>query len=391
MRVLNLGREGNHNLGNAVVSSTFVRMADSVSTGHRGRRDRLRAVVPDDVDVLVVSDLVNVRYLTGFTGSNAALLCGRDPAADAIATDGRYTTQVGRQSPDLPAIIERDVVGATIARAVRAGSRRIAVEADHLSLADYRRLTARFDRDLDLCPTSGLVEGLRAVKDPGEVELIERACTAADRALAVIIEKGMLAPGQTERGVARNLEWEMYAHGADAIAFETIVAAGANSAIPHHRPTDAVLADGDLVKLDFGAVVDGYHSDMTRTYVLGHAHDWQREIYHLVAAAQAAGRAALKPGADLREVDAAARRVIDAAGHGSHYVHGLGHGVGLQIHEAPGIGSAATGTLPFGAAVTVEPGVYLPGAGGVRIEDTLVVTDGDPLLLTTTDKTFTVL
>lgn len=391
MRVLNSSREGNHTLGTDVVSSTLKPMADSVSTGHRGRRDRLRAAVPEDLDAVLVSDLINVRYLSGFTGSNAALLCTPDSDADSIATDGRYTTQVRQQSPDLPAIIERDVAGALLDCAARSGARRVAVEADHLSVAGFRRLTGRFDGDVELVPTSGLVEGLRAVKDEGEVALLERACAAADRALATIIENGVLAPGQTERAVARALEWEMYAEGADAIAFETIVAAGAHSAIPHHRPTDAVLGHGDLVKLDFGAVVDGYHSDMTRTYVLGHAQDWQREIYDLVAAAQAAGRAALKPGADLREVDAVARTVIADAGYGDRYVHGLGHGVGLQIHEAPGIGSAATGTLPFGAAVTVEPGVYLPGAGGVRIEDTLVVTDGDPLLLTTTDKTFTVL
>ena len=183
----------------------------------------------------------------------------------------------------------------------------------------------------------------------------------------------------------------MLAGGADGPSFETIVATGANSAIPHHRPTPAVLATGDFVKIDFGAAVAGYHSDMTRTYVLGRAADWQREIYELVATAQAAGRAALTPDADLRGVDAAARSVIDDAGYGDKYVHGLGHGIGLQIHEAPGIGSAATGTLPCGAAVTVEPGVYLPGRGGVRIEDSLVVTDGEPDLLTTTDKTFTVI
>ncbi|GAB18231.1 peptidase M24 family protein [Gordonia effusa NBRC 100432] len=366
-------------------------MTASISTGHRARRDRLRAGF--DADAFLVSDLINVSYLTGFTGSNAALLCSIDAGddADQIATDGRYTTQVAQESPDLPATIERDVVGALLTHAVDNGIRRVAFEAGALSVAAFNRLTKRFDGKVELIPTSGVVEDLRSVKDAGEIELLTRACAVGDRALAAIIEKGILEPGRSEREVARALEWEMYAEGADAIAFETIVAAGTNSAIPHHRPTEAVLAAGDFVKLDFGAVVGGYHSDMTRTYVLHHAADWQRDIYDLVATAQAAGRAALQPGADLRGIDAAARDLIAAAGHGDHYTHGLGHGVGLQIHEAPGIGSAATGTLPFGAAVTVEPGVYLPGAGGVRIEDTLVVTDGDPLLLTTTDKTFTVL
>lgn len=365
-------------------------MPASISTGHRGRRDRLRSSLTD-VDALLVGDLINVRYLSGFTGSNGAVLCRTEDSADRIATDGRYRTQVGTQSPDLTATIERDVLHALLQRAADDGLRKVGVEAAHLTLADYTRLTASFDGTLELIPTSGIVEGLREVKDAAEIDLLTQACAAADRALAAIIDAGEIRPGRTEREVARALEWEMYRQGADAVAFETIVAAGENSAIPHHRPTDAVLATGDFVKIDFGAVVGGYHSDMTRTYVLGHAADWQREIYDLVSDAQRAGRQALKPGADLRGVDAAARDVIVAAGHGEHYVHGLGHGVGLQIHEAPGIGSLATGTLPFGAAVTVEPGVYLPGAGGVRIEDTLVVTDGDPILLTTTDKTFTVL
>ncbi|MFW0790481.1 M24 family metallopeptidase [Gordonia sp. CPCC 205333] len=366
-------------------------MTASISTGHRARRDRLRAAF--EAEAFLVSDLINVTYLTGFTGSNAALLCRLDAIddADQIATDGRYRTQVSQQSPDVPATIERDVVGALLSHAVDNGLRRIAFEAGALSVASFNRLVQRFDGKVELVPTSGVVEELRSVKDADEVDLLTQACAVADRALAIIIEQGIIAPGRTEREVARTLEWEMYAQGAEAIAFETIVATGVNSAIPHHRPTEAVLASGDFVKLDFGAVVGGYHSDMTRTYVLDHAADWQRDIYDLVATAQAAGRAALKPGADLRGIDAAARDVIAADGHGEHYVHGLGHGVGLQIHEAPGIGTAATGTLPFGAAVTVEPGVYLPGAGGVRIEDTLVVTDGDPLLLTTTDKTFTVL
>ncbi|MGV9711170.1 aminopeptidase P family protein [Gordonia sp. NPDC003424] len=372
--------------------------SDAVTSDFRARRDRLRnALATSDpaVEAIVVSDLVNVRYLTGFTGSNAAVLVwADDPLADRICTDGRYLTQVAEQAPDLAAVIARNCLAELVDRARDAGAGTIGFEADAVTVAEHRALLARFD-DTDPAPDlvgrTGLVQGLREVKDAGEIELLRRACAVGDQALAAIVERGVIRPGATEREVARTLEWEMYALGADAISFETIVAAGANSAIPHHRPTDAVLADGDFVKIDFGAVVGGYHSDMTRTYVLGRAADWQREIYALVAEAQAAGRDALTPGADLREIDAAARSVIADAGHGDHYVHGLGHGVGLQIHEAPGIGALAAGTLPCGAAVTVEPGVYLPGRGGVRIEDTLIVTETAPDLLTGTDKAFTVI
>ena len=361
---------------------------------HRARRDRLRAALTDvGADHALIGDLVNVRYLTGFTGSNAAVaIAASGPDDDRIATDGRYVTQVSEQVPDLVGVIGRNCPAILLGGF--AGGSVVAVEEHAMTVATWRALGADADAtspSIRLVALGPRVEQLRMVKDESEIELLRQACQAADVALATIIERGVIVPGQTERQVARALEWEMYACGADDISFETIVAAGANSAVPHHRPTDAVLAAGDFVKIDFGAVVGGYHSDMTRTYVLDHAADWQREIYDLVAAAQQVGREALAPDADARGVDAAARAVIDAAGYGERYVHGLGHGVGLQIHEAPAIGASATGTLPCGAAVTVEPGVYLPGRGGVRIEDTLVVREGVPELLTTTDKSFSVI
>ncbi|WP_330179872.1 aminopeptidase P family protein [Nocardia sp. NBC_01503] len=357
------------------------------------RRASLRnLLVENRVDALLVTDLINIRYLTGFTGSNAALLVyawGSDEDRTIICTDGRYITQVGEQVPDLRAEINRASARRVLEIAGEWQTGRVGFESHIVTFEQHRAFGAQAT-GLDLVPVSGLVEQLRMVKDDFEVGRLQAACDAADIALAALLERGGLRPGRTERQVARDLEWLMFEHGADAIAFETIVAAGANSAVPHHRPTEAVLAQGDFVKLDFGALVGGYHSDMTRTFVLGQPSQWQREVYDLVYAAQRAGREALAPGASTRAVDAASRSVIEAAGYGELFVHGLGHGVGLQIHEAPGIAKTGTGTLLDGVAVTVEPGVYFPGRGGVRIEDTLVVRQGGPELLTRTSKDLTV-
>lgn len=333
---------------------------------------------------MLVSDLVNVRYLAGFTGSNAALLVFAGDTPAVLATDGRYRTQAARQAPDLETVIERACGRHLVARAVSDGARRIGFESHVVTVDGFYALARELgDPPAELVRTPGAVEALREVKDAGEVALLRLACEAADAALAELVEGGGLRPGRTERAVGRELEALMLEHGADGPSFETIVAAGANSAIPHHRPTDAVLAPGDFVKIDFGALVGGYHSDMTRTFVLGKAGKaaaWQREIYQLVSEAQRAGREALEVGATLSDVDAAARLVIADAGYAENFGHGLGHGVGLQIHEAPGISSTAAGTLLAGSVVTVEPGVYLPDRGGVRIEDTLVVGERSELL-----------
>ncbi|MFT3715276.1 MAG: aminopeptidase P family protein [Gordonia sp. (in: high G+C Gram-positive bacteria)] len=367
----------------------------SVIYDHPARRARLATLLAaDGVDALLVTDLVNVRYLSGFTGSNGALLIAAGAADPAdtpeavIATDGRYTSQVADQAPDLPVVLARDTGPALVAGAGHL--RRVGIEADAVTVAGLEALRAAA-ADVELVPLRGVVERLREVKDAGEFDQVEQACAIGDQALAALVDGGRIVPGRTERQVARDLEWAMFERGAEAVAFETIVAAGANSAVPHHRPTDTVLAAGDLVKIDFGAVAGGYHSDMTRTLVLGEPADWQREIYEIVRTAQEAGCAALTAGADLAGIDAAARSIIDDAGYGENYVHGLGHGVGLEIHEAPGIGATATGTLPCGATVTVEPGIYLPGRGGVRIEDTLVVTDTGSRSLTRTSRTLRVL
>ncbi len=360
-------------------------------SGHDGRRERLRqALARVDADAALVTRLVNVRYLTGFSGSNAALLVTAQ--GQVLATDGRYTSQAAAESPGIELVVSRECAQALVERAGHDGVRRLAYEAHHVTVEAHAGLTGLADAP-QLVPLGRAVEELRVVKDDGELALLREACAIGDRALAETLAQ--VAPGLTEREVARRLESEMVDLGADGIAFDTIVATGPHSAIPHHRPTEREIARGDLLKIDFGARYRGYHADCTRTVVVGAPPTaWQTEVYQVVRSAQRAGRHALSVGADLRAVDDAARDVVAAAGYGDQFPHGLGHGVGLEIHEAPMIGYRSTGRLRARTPVTVEPGVYLPGRGGVRIEDTLVVgtqAHGAPELLTTTPKDLLVL
>src|SRR5215217_3938204 len=340
---------------------------------------------------MLVSDLVNVRYLSGFTGSNAALLIFAGNETPVLATDGRYRTQAAQQAPDAEIVIERACGPHLSARAAADGVRRLGFESHVVTVDGHAMLVKAAGEQTELRRAAGMVEALREVKDAGEIALLRLACEAADAALNDLVERGGLQPGRTEKEVGRELESLMLDYGADGVSFETIVAAGPNSAIPHHRPTDAVLTAGDFVKIDFGALVCGYHSDMTRTFVLSPAAQWKLDLYELVASAQRAGRDALAPGMVLKDVDAVSRQVIADAGYADNFGHGLGHGVGLQIHEAPGISASSAGTLLAGSTVTVEPGVYLPDRGGVRIEDTLVVGERAPDLLTRFPKELAIL
>jgi Xaa-Pro aminopeptidase len=238
-------------------------------------------------------------------------------------------------------------------------------------------------------PLGRVVEDLRTIKDEAEIELLARACALTDQAFAAVL--GAIQPGRSERELAILIERTMVDLGAESPAFDTIVASGPNGAIPHHSPGGRVLQRGDLVTIDCGARHAGYHADMTRTVALGPPAPWQREIYDLVAAAQLAGIAAATPGADVGDVDATSRATIAAAGHADHFGHGLGHGVGLEVHEAPMLGPGRTGKLKDRVPVTIEPGIYLPGRGGVRIEDTLVVRTAGPETLITTTKELLVL
>jgi Xaa-Pro aminopeptidase len=355
------------------------------------RRTRLRATALHtagaDVDAVLVTRLVNVRYLAGFTGSNAALLLTGDRTL--LATDGRYTLQAGAESPDVELVTERRCAQALAERAARLGVRRLAIETHDVTV-DLHGQFVEAAGEVDLVSLDGAVERLRAVKDETEIALLREACAVTDRAFTALAAE--MCPGLTEREIAWRLEVALRDAGADGPAFDPIVAGGPNGAVPHHQATGRALEPGDLLTLDFGARHAGYHADMTRTVMVGgRPAGWQQEIYALVAAAQQAGRDAAVHGSTLRAVDRAAREVIEQAGHGEHFVHPVGHGVGLQIHEAPLLGPGTDGRLADRSPVTVEPGVYLPGRGGVRIEDTLVVRAGAPELLTTTTRDLLVL
>lgn len=344
------------------------------------RRSRLaEALSARGLDGILITTLVNVRYLTGFTGSNGAVQVAADGSA-VFATDGRYRDQAAIEVPDVEHVITRDLIGEL---AKRASGTELSVESHTLSVDAYEQLA-------DLLPSTALnsgervVESLREIKDAVEIDALRRACDVSTRALEELLAGPLV--GRTERQVARDLENRMLDLGAEAIAFETILASGPNTAIPHHHPTDRVLASGELLKIDFGARVDGYHADCTRTIVLGRADDWQREIYAAVQESQAAGLAQLRDGVEVSAADQAARTSLDRAGWLEAFTTGLGHGVGLQIHEDPFIAASHTGKLSSRTVLTMEPGIYVPGRGGVRIEDTVLVTAGAPEVLTTMTK-----
>lgn len=340
-----------------------------------------------DLPALLVTDLINVRYLSGFTGSNGALLLLSDTRC-WLATDSRYRLQAGEECPDLTVTITRDLGPVLVRQALSQTDQTIGFEDEVMPVRKHAELIE--ETHAVLTPVGGLVRQQRMVKDEDELELLRQACSATDQALDRVLP--LLRPGLTEREIARWLDDALRDLTGEPAGFETIVASGPNSAVPHHDPTDRLVAKGDLLKMDFGGQVHGYHADMARTVVVGGpAADWQQEIYVAVAAAQAAGRDALHPQALAVDVDAAARKVIDDAGWGEQFGHGLGHGVGLLIHEAPFLGQTSADRLDAAVPVTVEPGIYLAGRGGVRIEDTVVVHSDRVETLTNTTRELLVL
>jgi len=352
---------------------------------HAVRRARLQAVLAaSDADAALITSLVNVRYLTGFVSSNASLLVPADGQA-VLATDSRYALTAQRDCADLEPLIRRPVESALAELASKRGYRRLAFEAHEMTVERFDALTSA--GELEPRPLGRAVEDLRMVKDAGEIVLLTRACEITGEAFDAVVPA--IRAGVTERDFAVLIDRAMVDAGAEAPAFDTIVASGPNGAVPHHTPAARPFARGDMITVDCGARHGGYHADMTRTVALGTPAGWQRDLYALVAAAQRAGIAAAEPGAAVAEVDAAARDVITEAGHGEHFSHGLGHGVGLEIHEAPMLGHGRPGRLADRVPITVEPGIYLPGRGGIRIEDTLVVRPGAARDLLTTTTTAT--
>ncbi|MCY3616615.1 MAG: Xaa-Pro peptidase family protein [Acidimicrobiaceae bacterium] len=351
-----------------------------------GRLARLRERLEEaGVDAAVFFEPANVRWLTGFTGSNGTVVVRRSGEA-LLLTDGRYSEQAPAQlaaagcSGDVDVAVARRTVDA--AKPWLQGAARLGLE-DTVSWGEQIRWNEAVAAET--VPLSGIVESLRAVKDGAELARIEAAASIADTALASVVP--MLRPGTTESHLQQALDGAIRSAGAPGPAYDTIVASGPNAALPHATPTDRRLESGDLVIIDVGALVDGYRSDMTRTFVLGDPSDRAAAMLEAVERSQAAGAAAVAPGVEAGEIDKACRAVIDDAGMGDAFVHGTGHGVGLDIHELPRVASGSAATLEPGNVLTVEPGVYFPGFGGVRVEDLLVVTDSGCRPLTLHPKT----
>jgi Xaa-Pro aminopeptidase len=340
---------------------------------HAARLQRLEASLAErELDALLVTNLINVRYLTGYSGSNGAVIVR--PGGSVFLTDFRYLERVA----PLREFIDVQQANQDLIRFIGGGfgelapgAGRIGFEATHLSVAAHARLAEA--GSVELVAVTGAVETLRQIKDVDEIELIRRAAAMLEPIYAQLAAGGLA--GRSEFDVAWRVQELAREQGGDGIAFDSIVASGDAGALPHAEPRRQPIAADSLVTIDIGVLLDGYHSDCTRTLATGPVSDQLGEIYELVARAQLVGLEAVRPGVTGVEADAAVRDVIEAAGHGGHFQHGTGHGVGLEIHEDPRLSTTSSATLETGMVVTVEPGVYLPGVGGVRIEDLVVVTD----------------
>jgi Xaa-Pro aminopeptidase len=338
------------------------------------------SIAASHLDGLLLTSLPNIRYLTGFSGSSALVMATARRVL--LVTDFRYQTQVAAEVGDFAQVlIESQSLWAALWRTLPSlGGDTYGFESAHLLHRDFQRLLDG-GAQWQWRPAAELVERLREQKDEGEVALIRQAIAAAEQALGETVPR--IAAGMTELAVAGMLESALRGAGSEGFPFPTIVAAGARAALPHARSSTRVLERNDWLLIDFGAVVDGYCSDITRTFVLGRADDRQREIHGIVREANARAAAAIAPGMLGKDADAVARRYIEDCGHGAAFGHSLGHGIGLEVHEAPRLASTSEGLLPAGTVVTIEPGIYLPDWGGVRIEDDVYLDGSGSRILTT--------
>ena len=353
-----------------------------------GRRSALlERIAERELDALLVTNLVNVRWLTGFDGSNAAVVLGAEQMR--FVTDFRYLTQSAEQlDPEWEREIATDLLK-RVAEGLPARPLKLGFDDGHLTVRQHAQLAKLVaERDIELVAAGGIVEALRAVKDEAEIELIRAAAKVADEAFEEVVAAGIV--GRTEREVALDLEIAMRRRGAQGVSFPPIVAAAEHGARPHAVPRDVPIAENTLVVIDWGAHMDGYASDCTRTVATGPLDPRDEAIYETVLVAQEAALGVVRAGPTGKEVDAVARAIIDEAGHAEHFGHGLGHGVGMEVHEGPRLGKTGEDPLAAGNIVTVEPGIYVPGAVGVRIEDLVVVTDDGYEILNGLPKTLRV-
>ena len=354
----------------------------------KNRLERLREkFFTLELDAFFVSSPENRRYLSGFTGSAGFLVISRDAAV--LATDFRYTEQAGLQAPDFR--IDRISGGLSWAPELfkELGVKRVGFEAGHMTVALHSAIVNAIKEveggdGISLLATSQFIDPLRAIKDPDELALVTRAMEIADHAFAVV--SPTIEVGDTEESVAWRLEWAMREAGAEALAFDTIVASGPNAAKPHHHPTERRIGAGEPVVMDFGARYMGYNSDMTRTICLGEPDEMFRVVYDTVLNAQLTASVTVTPEMNSGECDGIARDIIDKAGYGERFGHSLGHGIGLAVHEYPRVSPRTDDPLVDGTIFTIEPGIYIPGWGGVRIEDTVVMENGKVRSLTTSHK-----
>ncbi|MGO8817137.1 MAG: M24 family metallopeptidase [Terriglobia bacterium] len=368
-----------------VSSQLFLLMHPKLSPSpYRSRQERLRALMDTrEIPSLLVTHLVNIRYLTGFTGSAGIVLIG--PRDGTLWVDPRYTLQAREQAEGVEVVVEKTGILKGAANWIRKkGLREANFEAAHLTCAQFDQLRKETKESLQLKPAGDLIEELRVIKDLGEIEAIRSAGRVTAEVFTELLPQ--VRPGATEKDLAAEVEYRMRKKGAEGVAFETIIASGPRSAYPHARPSSKALEESELVILDLGAILGGYAADMTRTIYLGEPTRRVRNLHSAVLKAQAGAIRAVQDGTPAGDVDAVARRILKSQRLARFFTHSTGHGVGLEIHERPRLGKGESTCLVTGSVITVEPGVYIEGFGGIRIEDTVLVGPNGPEVLTPASK-----